>query len=68
MHEVLRRALEFGFLKAEDVAAAVFDEAHHAIGNHPYVAIASALPERTRVVGLTASAGPGRHPASLQEN
>ena len=39
---------------AQDCKLLIVDEAHHAIGNHPYVQILEKAKEPTRLVGLTA--------------
>ena len=61
--EVIRSALESGEINPQQVACVVLDEAHYAVGKHPYAEIMSLL-ERSgacpRILGLTASFFHGR--------
>ena len=56
--EILRKALiDHAFLRLDGCKLLVFDEAHHALGGHPFVKIlekVSGLPSKPRLVGLTA--------------
>ena len=56
--EILRRALvDHAFLRLDGCKLLVFDEAHHALGDHPFVKIlerVSDLTSKPRIVGLTA--------------
>ncbi|RKO83538.1 P-loop containing nucleoside triphosphate hydrolase protein, partial [Blyttiomyces helicus] len=59
--QVILCALNAGFLKMSQIALIVFDEAHNAIGNHPYCGIMREhyarvdKESRPKVLGLTAS-------------
>jgi len=56
--EVALSDFEKGILKLEDFYSIIFDEAHHAIGNHPYSLLGrNALIKnpKIRVIGFTAS-------------
>eukprot|EP00439_Symbiodinium_sp_Y106_P042035 s4407_g5.t1 len=56
--EVIRIALETGQLIAERLRCVIFDEAHHAVGRHPYAEVLRLLREGccpARILGLTAS-------------
>ena len=53
--EVMRTALETGQINAVQLRCVVFDEAHHAVGRHPYREVLGQLPDHVRVLGLTAS-------------
>ena len=56
--EITLSDLEKGIFKPEDFYSVIFDEAHHAIGNHPYALLGRSIfirkPE-IRVIGFTAS-------------
>ncbi|CAE8736126.1 unnamed protein product, partial [Polarella glacialis] len=68
--EVFKKAMvDYAFLRLEQLSLLVFDECHHAIGNHPFVAImqdplawqqASRSQQTPRILGLTASYLHGR--------
>lgn len=58
--ELLRQAVVMKFIDMGDIHLLVFDECHHATGNHPYNAImalvvASPLDSQPRIFGMTAS-------------
>ena len=58
--QVLENDLITGRVKLEDVVLMVFDEAHRAVGNYPYVLIAEIYRRQAKnplIVGLTASPG-----------
>lgn len=74
VHERLRRGFIHGFLQPAAFSLAIFDECHHAKGNHPYVGIVAdrfkAAEQSPRIVGLTASFCHGKArdlPRSRQE-
>eukprot|EP00439_Symbiodinium_sp_Y106_P039454 s5633_g4.t2 len=56
--EILRKAIiDHGFLRLDGCKLLVFDEAHHALGGHPFVRIlerVSTQASKPRIVGLTA--------------
>ncbi|KAJ2700215.1 Dicer-like protein 1, partial [Coemansia spiralis] len=60
-HQVLLNALRAGFVRLSDIDLLVFDECHHARGNHPYTLIMREFydhcPEadRPHIFGMTAS-------------
>ncbi|MCI4338272.1 MAG: DEAD/DEAH box helicase [Thermoplasmata archaeon] len=59
--QVIARDLVGGSFPIETLSLAVFDEAHRAVGEYPYVAIAEALRARgIRILALTASPGSRR--------
>jgi Fanconi anemia group M protein len=53
--QVIRNDLVSGRISKGDLSLAVFDEAHHAVGDYPYPAVASQL--ECRILALTASPG-----------
>ncbi|CAE7350675.1 dcl1 [Symbiodinium sp. CCMP2456] len=56
--EVIRIALETGQIAAQQLRCVIFDEAHHAVGRHPYAEVLTQLREGccpARILGLTAS-------------
>ncbi|CAE7932969.1 unnamed protein product [Symbiodinium necroappetens] len=56
--EVIRIALETGQIVAQQLRCVIFDEAHHAVGRHPYAEVLRRLREGccpARILGLTAS-------------
>ena len=56
--EITLSDLEKGIFKPEEFYSVIFDEAHHAIGNHPYVLLGRSICIRKpeiRVIGFTAS-------------
>jgi len=58
--QALRNDLEEGRYDLSDVCFAVFDEAHHAVGDYPYVYIAARYVKEAKhplIMGLTASPG-----------
>ncbi|KAJ2760094.1 Dicer-like protein 1, partial [Coemansia nantahalensis] len=60
-HQVLLNSLRAGFVRISDIDLLVFDECHHARGNHPYTLIMREFydmcPEldRPHIFGMTAS-------------
>jgi endoribonuclease Dicer len=57
--ETIRRAIVAGQIAAQSVGAIVVDEAHHAVGDHPYVQVMRLFEQdglSPHVLGLTASA------------
>ncbi|MCI4363768.1 MAG: DEAD/DEAH box helicase, partial [Thermoplasmata archaeon] len=59
--QVIARDLAGGSFPLSTISFAVFDEAHRAAGDYPYVAIAAALrAQGTRILALTASPGSRR--------
>lgn len=66
--DVFRIILDRAFIQMKDVNVIVFDEAHHARGNHPYKVIMDLhyincpLEQRPKIFGMTAS------PLSAREN
>ena len=62
--EVARKAMtDHAFLRPSDLSLVVFDEAHKAVGHHPYVEVARRIVSETtsvRMVGFTASYLHGR--------
>ncbi|KAJ1940320.1 Dicer-like protein 1, partial [Linderina macrospora] len=67
-HQIFLNALRHGFVDLEDIDLLVFDECHHARGNHPYALIMSEFyrlaepSKRPHIFGMTAS------PLNSQEN
>jgi ERCC4-related helicase len=55
--QVIGNDLARSDLPLDQFGLVVFDEAHRAVGDYPYVAIGRALGERTRVLAMTASPG-----------
>lgn len=57
--QVVANDLASGALRLDEFSLLVFDEAHRAVGNYPYVAIgeANAAGPRARVLAMTASPG-----------
>ncbi len=56
--EITISDLDKGIFKPEEFYSIIFDEAHHAIGNHPYTLLSSSIHIRKpdiRVIGFTAS-------------
>lgn len=56
--EISLSDLEKGFWKPEEFYSAIFDEVHHAIGNHPYALLGRRITRQNpaaRIVGFTAS-------------
>ncbi|MCI4346471.1 MAG: DEAD/DEAH box helicase, partial [Thermoplasmata archaeon] len=59
--QVIARDLDSGSFPLSTISFAVFDEAHRAAGDYPYVPIAAALrAQGTRILALTASPGSRR--------
>ncbi|KAJ2785802.1 Dicer-like protein 1 [Coemansia javaensis] len=60
-HQVLLNALRAGFVRISDIDLLVFDECHHARGNHPYTLIMREFydhcpkADRPHIFGMTAS-------------
>jgi ERCC4-related helicase len=56
--EITISDLDKGIFKPEEFYSVIFDEAHHAIGNHPYTLLSSSVHIRKpdiRIIGFTAS-------------
>ena len=56
--EVTLSDLEKNIFSIEDFYAIIFDEAHHAVGNHPYSILGKKINDRKkeiRIIGFTAS-------------
>ncbi|KAJ3145023.1 Dicer-like protein 1 [Geranomyces variabilis] len=59
--EIIKQALQHAFLTMEQICLIVFDEAHHALGDHPYALLMNEhykltdKRHRPKILGLTAS-------------
>ncbi|EQD49271.1 Hef nuclease, partial [mine drainage metagenome] len=60
--QVVANDLKAGELRPDDFSLVVFDEAHRAVGDYPYVALGRAFARvpGTRILGMTASPGSSR--------
>ncbi|RLI28255.1 MAG: hypothetical protein DRO46_04275, partial [Candidatus Hecatellales archaeon] len=70
--QALENDLLAGRISLENVVLMVFDEAHRAVGNHPYVFLAEEYLRRSRsplILALTASPGSGKeHIEAVKRN
>ncbi|KAI8326541.1 hypothetical protein GQ54DRAFT_1762 [Martensiomyces pterosporus] len=73
-HQILLNALRSGFVRLSDIDLLVFDECHHARGNHPYSLIMREFydhcpqADRPHIFGMTASPLNARETADVSVN
>lgn len=56
------------YLDPRNIDVLVVDEAHHAVGNHPYVQLCSFFTNSTQIIGLTASPGDVEKTKEIMKN